>query len=81
MDCHCPFNLYGVLSGKIILKQTCIRFVDIFYIVFLLTFVNTFWQIPLFGVKPSESVDRFYHIRVIGASHRGIVLTINQNFD
>eukprot|EP00105_Crassostrea_gigas_P043172 XP_019927320.1 PREDICTED: protein transport protein Sec61 subunit alpha-like [Crassostrea gigas] len=28
-------------------------------------------QIPLFGIKSSESVDHFFHMRVIWASHRG----------
>lgn len=28
-------------------------------------------QIPLFGIQSSESVDRFYHMRITRASHRG----------
>lgn len=47
----------------------------------MLTFVNIFWQIPLFGIQSSESVDRFYHMRITRASHRGIVVIFDQNVD
>lgn len=79
MDYHCPFHLYALLSGEIDLEQIYIRLVYILCSVSLLTFANIFWQIPLFGIKSSESVDHFFHMRVIRASHRGVVLIFDQN--
>lgn len=79
MDYHCPFHLYALLSGELHLKTKLYTFSVYFNSVSLLTFVNIFWQIPLFGIKSSESVDHFFHMRVIWASHRGVVLIFDQN--
>lgn len=79
MDYHCPFHLYALLSGELHLRTKLYTFSVYFNSVSLLTFVNIFWQIPLFGIKSLESVDYFFHMRVIWASHRGVVLIFDQN--
>lgn len=42
-----------------------------FWTVIVLLIFMVCCQCPLFGFKPSESVDRLYHMRVTRASHRG----------
>lgn len=79
MDYHCPFHLYDLLSGEIDLRTKLYTFSVYFNSVSLLTFANIFWQIPLYGIKSTKSVDHFFHMRVIRASHRGVVLIFDQN--
>lgn len=81
IDCHCPFNLYSVLSGTKYIRTILNSFRLYFDSFSLLTFVDIFWQVPLFCIKSPESVDPFYHMRVTWASNRGIVLTFDQNVD
>lgn len=50
---------------KIELKEKVLLTVIVLFIFMMLC------QIPLFGIKSLESVDRFYHMRVTRASHRG----------